>query len=124
MGAIKQPDAVSRCAWYMDLHDGQNKHPLGQYRAARRPPDGDYYEIPYGCIVPLEVDALLVAGRCISSTRPANGSLRLQAVCMNLGQAAGTAAALCLERNCRPRALDGTGLRERLVRNGMELQVA
>ena len=41
MGAVKHWDGVSRCSWYMDLHDGQDKHPLEQYRAARRPPDGE-----------------------------------------------------------------------------------
>ncbi len=121
MGAARHVDAVSRCSWYMDLHDGQDKHPLGEYRKARRPADGDYYEIPYGCMVPVEVDGLLVAGRCISSTRAANGSLRLQPTCMNLGQAAGTAAALCRERSCQPRELDGVDLRGQLVEQGMEL---
>jgi hypothetical protein len=121
MGAVKHPDGVSRCSWYMDLHDGQVKNPLEQYRAARRPPDGDYYEIPYGCLVPIGVEKLLVSGRCISSTRPANGSLRLQPTCMNTGQAAGTAAALCVGRSTRPRLLDGADLRAHLVKQGMEL---
>ncbi len=117
----KHPDGISRCSWYMDLHDGQDKRPLEEYRAARRPPDGDFYEIPYGCLVPLAVDNLLVSGRCISSTRPANGSLRLQPTCMNLGQAAGTAAAVCVDRSITPRALQGEELRGLLKEQGMEL---
>lgn len=121
LGAAKCADGVSRCSWYLDLHDGQDKHPLEEYRAARRPPDGDYYEIPYGCLVPLEADGLLVAGRCVSSTRAANGSLRLQPTCMNLGQAAGTAAALCLAAGTAPRDLDGVALRAALVEQGVEL---
>ena len=121
LGAVKHPDGVSRAAWYMDLHDGQDKRPIEQYRAARRPPEGDYYEIPYGCLVPRDVDGLLVCGRCISSTRPANGSLRLQATCMNLGQAAGVAASLCLDEGVAPRALDGARVRERLIAQGANL---
>ena len=121
LNAAKHPDGVSRASWYMDLHDGQDKRPIDQYRAARRPPDGDYYEIPYGCLVPREVDGLLVCGRCISSTRPANGSLRLQATCMNLGQAAGVAASLCLDEGVTPRELEGSHVRERLIARGADL---
>lgn len=119
--ARKHPDGIARCSWYMDLHDGQDKHPLQEYRARRAPPKGDFYEIPYGCLVPREVDNLLVSGRCISSTRPANGSLRLQPTCMNTGQAAGTAAALCVKHDVTPRQIEGEELRGILVRQGMEL---
>jgi len=119
--ARKHPDGISRCSWYMDLHDGQDKHPIQEYRARRAPPKGDFYEIPYGCLVPLEVENLLVSGRCISSTRPANGSLRLQPTCMNTGQAAGTSAALCVERGITPRELTGEELRSVLLEQGMEL---
>ncbi len=121
LGALKCDDAISRCSWYMDLHDGQDKHPLNEYRAARHPPDGDWYEIPYGCLVPLEIDGLLVAGRSVSSTRAANGSLRLQPTCMNMGQAAGTAAALCTQRDLQPRRIDGAELNALLKQQGMEL---
>jgi len=95
--------------------------PDSVFRAARRPPDGDYYEIPYGCLVPKKIENLLVSGRAISSSRAANGSLRLQPTCMNLGQAAGTAAALSVQQLCCPRSLDGTRVREDLVEQGMEL---
>ena len=122
--ARKHPDGISRCSWYMDLHDGQNKHPIQEYRAKRSPPAGDFYEIPYGCLVPIEVENLLVSGRCISSTRPANGSLRLQPTCMNTGQAAGTAAALCVARDTTPRQIRGEELREVLVEQGMDLCAA
>ncbi len=121
LGGVKHADGISRCSWYMDLHDGQNKFPLEEYRAARRPPDGDYYEIPYGCIVPQEILGLLVAGRCISSTRPANGSLRLQPTCMNLGQAAGTAAAVAIETKVQPADIDAVELRALLQKQGMEI---
>jgi tRNA1(Val) A37 N6-methylase TrmN6 len=71
--------------------------------------------------VPVEVDGLLVAGRCVSSARPANGSLRLQPTCINLGQAAGGAAALCAQQGCQPRQIDGVELHHRLVEQGMDL---
>lgn len=121
LGAKKYPDGISRCSWYMDLHDGQDKTPMEEYRAKRAPAPGDFYEIPYGCLVPKKIERLLIAGKCISSTRPANGSLRLQPTCMNLGQAAGTAAAICAKRNINPRELKGTELRTILMDQGMEL---
>ena len=115
----KHPDGICRASFYMDTHDGQIKTP--EYKLSLAPPQGDYYEIPYGCLVPQDVDGLLVSGRCISSTRPANGAMRLQPTCTNTGQAAGTAAALCLARGLQPRQLRGQDLRTVLVKQGMAL---
>lgn len=117
----KHPDGIAKCSWYMDLHDGQEKLPRREYRAQRAPPAGDYFEIPFGCLIPKSVDNLLAAGRCISSTRSANGALRLQPTCMNTGQAAGTAAAWCLQRDVAPSSLDGAELRLALKKQGMDL---
>jgi hypothetical protein len=119
----KHPDGISRASFYMDLHDGQDKSEpsFREYRARLSPPEGDFYEIPYGCIVPLAVDGLVTSGRCISSSRRASGSARIQATCVNLGQAAGTAAALCAARGLPPRELDGRELRGALRAQGMEL---
>ena len=119
LSARKFPDGISRGSFYMDVHDGQTKTP--EYKASLAPPPGDFYEIPYGCLVPLDLDGLLVCGRCISTTRMANGSIRIQATCMNTGQAAGTAAALCVQRGVRPRDVSGAELRGVLVEQGMEL---
>ena len=51
--------------------------------------DGEWYEIPYRCLVPLDLDNLLVAGRCISSTQEAQASFRIMPFCAEIGQAAG-----------------------------------
>jgi len=117
--ARKHPDGVARSAWYMDLHDPEPRGP--DHRKRRSVPEGDFYDIPYGCLVPPTVPNLLVAGRCISSTRPANGSLRLQHTCINLGQAAGTAAALCVQRGIQPCDLAGEELHVLLQRQGVEI---
>ncbi|MEM3424878.1 MAG: FAD-dependent oxidoreductase [Thermoproteota archaeon] len=45
---------------------------------------GDYYEIPYGCLVPKDIENLLVAGRCISFDFEGNLGLRIQSVCRGL----------------------------------------
>lgn len=64
------------------------------------------YTIPYGCLVPLKIDNLLLAGRDISGTHLAHSSYRVMPICANLGQAAGVAAALCATDGIAPRLLD------------------
>jgi hypothetical protein len=66
----------------------------------------------------LQVDDLLVAGRCISSTFEAQAAIRIEPTCRAMGEAAGTAAALCLERGCTPRTLPAEVLLEKLAANG------
>lgn len=66
---------------------------------------GTPFTIPYGCLVPLATDGLLVCEKNISVSHIANGATRLQPVVMGIGQAAGMAAALCVEQHCQPRDL-------------------
>ncbi|WNR42801.1 FAD-dependent oxidoreductase [Paenibacillus roseipurpureus] len=61
--------------------------------------DDGYYHIPYRCLVPKEIQNLLVAGRCLSATHSAQASARNSAQCMAMGQAAGTAAVISLEQH-------------------------
>jgi hypothetical protein len=68
--------------------------------------------------VPRTADGLLVAGRCLAATREAIGSARMGAQCMAYGQAAGTAAALAVERGVAARELDGAELRRALDEQG------
>jgi hypothetical protein len=77
-----------------------------------------YYEIPYRCLVPQRTDNLLVAGRCLSATHEAAASARVIPPVYAMGQAAGTAAALCARERLRPRDLDGRRLRETLRTQG------
>lgn len=74
-----------------------------------------YYHIPYRSLVPQRIDNLLVAGRCLSATHGAQASARNSAQCMAMGQAAGTAAAISIERNVAARDIPSQALQERLV---------
>ncbi len=80
-------DAVAQTAYPVDIHNEQNLVLI-------RLDPGEYYEIPYRCMVPKKVKNLLVAGRCISATFAAQSSTRIQLTCMALGEAAGIAASL------------------------------
>ncbi len=79
--------------------------------------------LPYGSILPQQVDNLLVAGRCLSAQDDALGHLRLWPVCSITGQAAGTAAALCLLGGVNPADLDLTLLQGSLAEQGMDLDL-
>ncbi|MDE2570995.1 MAG: FAD-dependent oxidoreductase [bacterium] len=114
--ARRFPDAVARSGYPIDIHS-----PTGAGTETRRLPPGETYEIPYRCLVPRGVDGLLVAGRCISTTHDALASTRLTPTVMTLGQAAGTAAALCAREGIQPRAVEGQRLRALLREDGVDL---
>jgi 2-polyprenyl-6-methoxyphenol hydroxylase-like FAD-dependent oxidoreductase len=84
-------------------------------------------DIRYGCLVPAETDGLLVAGNCISVI-PGSTFMGLRLGSYNnikdipsmwtTGEAAGTAAALCVRAGSQPRDLDPTDVREVLCARG------
>jgi len=101
-------DAVARGAYAIDIH----QRGRGTEMAYLEP--GRSYGIPYRCLVPQTMDGLLAAGRCISATHDALGSVRAMATCLATGQAAGVAAALAARESVAPRGLDIHTLQETL----------
>ena len=85
------------------------------------PINGDYYGVPFRCLVPQKIDNLLVAGRCLSADSTAAGAVRVMPPCMAMGQAAGTAAALSIKNKHSVRETDVKMLREILVKNNVVL---
>jgi len=105
------PDTVAKGAHHIDIHSSKdNKQELVILKEA--------YNIPYRSLVPKGSRNILVAGRCISASREAFASIRVQAQCMALGQAAGTAAAMCSSLKVDVAHLDGVMLRHRLADQG------
>jgi hypothetical protein len=82
---------------------------------------GESFGIPYRSLVPKGPDNLLVAGRCISTDRMVQGSIRVMPGCLITGQAAGAAAALCTREDVAPRELDASLLRNLLKEQGAYL---
>jgi hypothetical protein len=91
------PDAVVLNGFPADLHSPEGK---GMESLMTKT-----HQIPYRCLVPRDVDGLLVAGRCVSAEREALGAIRLTAPAMAMGQAAGTAGALAVLTQASPRNL-------------------
>jgi hypothetical protein len=58
-------------------------------------PEGASYDVPYRCLTPRGQANVWVAGRCFSATHDAHASCRSMGQTMGMGQAAGTAAAIC-----------------------------
>jgi hypothetical protein len=113
VSAAKFDDAIARCAYPIDIHD-----PGGPGTRIETVPPGDWYEIPYRCLIPQGISNLLVCGRPISATHEAHASLRTIPTCFATGQAAGIAAAMCSEAGCGPRQLGPEDLQDRLRADG------
>lgn len=112
------PDwAVTYASFNFDVHNmtGNGLDATGAQAAFA----ATYYTIPYGCLVPREIDGLLLAGRNISGTHMAHANYRVMPICANMGQAAGIAAALCVQEGVRPRDVDVKVLQKRLLENGV-----
>lgn len=102
--ARKFEDAIARNNYPIDIHARDDKGGLHHMKA------GDYHDIPYRSLVPLKVEHLLVAGRCLSADFSAQGAVRIIPNCYAMGQAAGVASALSLQQQCRPRELPVSAL--------------
>lgn len=114
-------DEIGRNAYYIDVHGSREAETGGRNKFLKfeRYGRGESHGIPYRCLVPRDLDNVLVAGRCISSDRAANGSLRVMPVCLVTGQASGTAARLlAASPGTAARDLEPRRLREVLRENG------
>lgn len=119
----KFEDAIARCSRWIDLHDPEifiNESPT-EYIEKNSLPDGEWYEIPYRCLLPENILNLLIAGRCISTDRAANGSMRIMPICMATGMAAGIAASVAVQNKVSPDMLCGKDLRLLLKTLGADI---
>ena len=82
---------------------------------------GESYGIPYRILVPQKLSNVLVAGRCVSSDRYIQGSIRVMPGCFITGQAAGVAAAIAIEKNTDTRGFAIAELQKRLKKMGAYL---
>ena len=76
---------------------------------------GTPFCIPFEALVSADVSNLLAAEKCFSVSHMANGATRLQPLILNIGQAAGLAAALAVRFNLEPRDLPVESLQQQLI---------
>ena len=98
------PDRVSYGGWGIDLH-----HPEGIFSGEQGPFQcwGEVadYTIPYRCLYSKDIENLFLAGRAVSVTHVALGTVRVMGTLGTLGQAVGVAAALCRRHGVTPRGV-------------------
>lgn len=115
--ASKFDDAIARCNYVIDIHN-----PLGTGTEIVKIDRTDFYEIPYGCIVPQNVKNLTVGSRCISVDHAVHSSCRIMPTVVSIGQAAGVAAAMSAQTGVDVSALDGKAVRSKLIELGAALK--
>ena len=96
----KFKDAVAIGCYPMDIH-GKKDHSV-DFTAV----GGDgIYTIPFSCLLPNEMERVIVAGKCISADSGAFAAIRTVPTVMAIGEAAGTAAALSIKDEAAPHHL-------------------
>lgn len=112
----KCADAIARVRYTIDIHN-----PDGTGTEIVHMPAGEWYEIPYGCVVARDLDNLLVGGRPISVDHAIHSSMRVMPPACTVGQGAGVGAAMAAAQGCAAGAVDGVAVREKLVEQGAPL---
>lgn len=105
------PDGCVPSTWSIDLHYPKKQYagkfpenPFISVAVHDRRVDRSYgYPVPYRCFYSRNIDNLFMAGRCISVTHEALGTVRVMKTCGMMGEVVGKAASICVSRDCEPR---------------------
>lgn len=115
-------DEIGRYSYPVDIHiarpDKESYEKFHQEFTALRLGKGENYGIPYRALIPKNLNNVLVAGRCVSTDRQMQASIRVMPGCYITGQAAGMAAALMIEQNTDSRRIAIQELQQRLKKIG------
>jgi hypothetical protein len=111
-------DVVVLSSYPVDIHN-----PDGAGTMLYQLPPGGAYDIPLRCLLPHNLERIMVAGRCISGTHEAHSSYRVMPVAMAIGQAAGVCAALAAKRHATIRDVPYREVRKELLRQGAILRI-
>lgn len=95
----KCEDSIARSSWPIELHYGAK--PKTEWLI------DDYYEVPFGALVPQEGRNVIVAGRCLSAEHEALASCRVTAQCFEYGRAAAIATQMSLSDGIAYKDMDG-----------------
>ncbi len=107
MGDRQWPDACVTTTWSIDLHYPEEKNarhfPGEEFMAVARQVKIKPYAIPYRCLYSRNINNLFMAGRDISVTHVALGTIRVQRTGGMMGEVVGMAASLCKAHGTTPR---------------------
>ena len=100
-------DASFTTTWDLDIHfpDSLNysRFPGGAFKSATVHNKIYPYAVPYRCLYSRNIPNLFMAGRDISVTHVALGSVRVMRTCGMMGEVVGMAASICKEHSELPR---------------------
>lgn len=103
------PDGTASTSWYIDLHepDPENSKlfPGQEYLSCGRLTPLGFYPIPYRCFYSKNIDNLFMAGRNISVSHIALGTVRVMRTTAMMGEVVGMAAAVCHQKGLLPREI-------------------
>lgn len=103
------PDAFVTTTWSLDLHypDPANTKyfPGEEFKTIAKTPGIRPYAIPYRCFYSRNVENLFMAGRDVSVTHVALGTVRVMRTCGMMGEVVGMAASICKNRSTTPRGV-------------------
>lgn len=119
LNCTKFDDAIALASYSIDIHN-----PMGPgFDMIQHYHYGQAYAIPYRCLVPVKIDNMLVAGKCISCDFMSKTAIEVQAVSMATGEAAGASAAICIaDKECKPRNVNVKLLQKNLIDQGACLE--
>ncbi len=108
------PDASVTTTWTIDLHYPiqSDQFPGQEFRSRAEHVQIKPYAIPYRCFYSRNVENLLMAGRDISVTHVALGTVRVMRTCGMMGEVVGMAASICKQHDAMPRDVYETHLDE------------
>ena len=114
LGCASFEDSIGVNGWPMEVHVAGDVI----FKFPPIPQSRGFNELPYRMLVPEGVDNLLIAGRCASMTHDGQSAARVSGACLAMGEAAGTAAALALGGNMKPRDIAVEKLQGELKQRG------
>lgn len=113
---VMYPDGSAAATWSIDLHypdpDNSKFFPGEEFKAVCTQTPIEIYPIPYRCFYSRNISNLFMAGRNISVTHVALGTVRVMRTTAMMGEVVGMAAAVCSRNDCSPRGVYETYLEE------------
>lgn len=109
---VEYPDGTAASSWTIDLHypdpDNSTKFPGEEFKSIAKHSKIYPYPIPYRCMYSRNIENLFMAGRDISVSHIALGTVRVMRTTAMMGEVVGLAASVCKNNNCKPRDVYST----------------